>query len=135
MRLILTVALSLGLSACGVGALTPVKSYSTSESLALGRPAVNFFDVAQEVGRSLGYRVAGIDRARNTVTLSTGAMGGIQSMTIGKMTSTTIILTLSAGGRGITMDFMGTGNMGTVGQKRANARLAQLKTVLLSRFQ
>jgi hypothetical protein len=135
MRLISTIAVSLSLSACGVGALTPVKSYSTSESLTLGRPAVNFFDAAQEVGRSLGYRVAGIDRARNTVTLSTGAIGGIQSMTIGKMTTTSITLTLSAGGREITMDFMGTGNMGTVGQKRANERLAQLKTALLSRFQ
>jgi hypothetical protein len=134
MRIIIATAILFSLSACGIGAVTPVRQYGTSETIQLTRAPTNFVDTAQEVGRSLGYRIAGIDRAKNSVSLSDSMLGGVGSYVTGKMKGVTITLTLLPGGREIAFDYVGFGNMGSVNQTKANQKLAQLKAALQDRL-
>ena len=134
MRVILACAIILGLGACGVGALTPVRQYTTSETMQLARAPANFVDSVQEVGRSLGYRIGGMDRAKNSVTLSDGTIGGVGSYVTGKMKGVTITLTLLPGGKEVAFDYTGFGNMGSVNQSKANEKLARLKAALQDRL-
>ena len=121
------------LTSCGgVGAMvSPTHTYTTSDSLVLKRPATNFVVNVSDVGKSLGYDVAGIEG--NTVDLADDNSVGMGAL-IGKIGYKHVKLTLEPGGHAIKIDLMVTGNFDDATQEAATERLAKLKAALAARF-
>ena len=122
------------LPACGmVGAATPMRTFATNDALALARPANDFISAASEVGASLGYEIAGVDRETQTVTFDDN-VGGVATMMIGKSVTRRITVTLQPGGRTIRFEITMTGNLSSTSQDKASERLAQFKSALAAKF-
>ena len=134
MRKILACTALLLLPSCGVvGMATPMRSFSTSDVLTLTRRANNFIDTASEVGTSLGYEIAGIDRETQSATFDDN-VGGMATMMIGKTVSRRVIVILQPGGQAIRFEITMMGNLSSASQEKANERLAQFKSALAARF-
>jgi len=133
MKQLLICMVFLTLSGCAVGVFTSTDSYGTTDTLALARPAQDFVNVTQEVGRSLGYKVSGVVAERNQVALSDNG-SGVGNALIGRASYRTITVTLEPGGRSVHFEVSMTGNMGSAKQEKAQKRLADLKAALAQRF-
>jgi len=133
---VLAFACAIMLASCGeVGEFgSPQKDFTTSDVLELHSPVRNFIAVASDVGKSLGYDLAGVDAAHNTVTLANNPNMGMIAL-IGKMEASRVVLTLEPDGHEVKIDMSLSGNFDTATPDAAASRLAKLKAALTAAFQ
>jgi len=133
MRKIIVLLPFLALSACAVGLYSNQNSYDTSQTMALRRPATSFVEVASEVGRSLGYKVSGVDPRGQSVRFSANSSMA-STLLIGKMKTLNVTAALQPGGREVKLSIMMAGNMGSTSQAKATRILDEFREALEARL-
>lgn len=133
--LVLLLATAVFASACGaVGMIAggEMQTYQGGDSFSLARPLPDPLGSIQDVGKSLGYSVSGVDRPRSTVDLSLGTSMATVGL-IGKSSTTTLTVTVAPNGTEITTSIMCVGNFGAGGQEAAEGRLKEFRNALIER--
>ena len=105
------------------------KQNVTRQTLVLKQQATNFVNVVSEVGDSLGYDLAGTDRAKNQVRL-THNTSMLTSVFVGKTETVELIVTLNQDGRSIDLELGVVGNLKTASQEKVEKRLSDFKAAL-----
>mgnify|MGYP001610262669 CR=1 FL=1 len=127
--------ISLTLVGCGtVGMMaSDAQTFTGKDSITLQTPRSDILDVVAEVGKSLGLTVTGLDKEAGTIHLSSGA-SFFTTMMIGKMNSSTLIISSQEGGRKLAVQVHVTGNFGTGGQEGAASLVGDFKAKLLQKI-
>lgn len=129
MRLLVIGAAALSLSACAATIGGRVENFHTTDTIALASRPGDFVGAVERAGQSLGWRVQGIDRANNQVTVGTTA-SMLSSVAIGRYGTFSLTATLGSDGRTVAVQAMAGGNYGEGGQERVEGRVREFKAAL-----
>lgn len=134
-RIFFVCLISVLLASCGsVGMMvSPNHTYSTNDVLKLKHPVKNFFQQVTDVGKSLGYEVAGTDPIKNSIVLADDNSAGM-GVLIGKMGYKHVTLELQPDRRTITLDLEVLGNFSDATQEAGVKRLEDLKAALVAQI-
>lgn len=121
------------LTGCGtVGTLvSKTEQFEVTDSVVLRAKPRDFVAAVEAVGQSLGYKVSGLDRASNKVTLSTSSSLAT-GVLIGKVKNFSMTATLGADGRTVAITAYSIGNFKTADRENVEKRIADFKTALVS---
>jgi len=129
MRAIITAFIALSLSGCAAAIGGRIQNFSTTDTITLQSRPRDFVAAVEKVGAALNYDVAGIDRARNQVTLGTSP-SMLTSLAIGKYGTFSMQVTLEPNGHTASIVTTAGGNYGQGDREKVEKRVSDFKTAL-----
>lgn len=127
-----TIALAALVSLCscaGAGLVSPVRSFSTTDTVVLRSSPDSFEAVVRRAAQQTGWAVQGVDLERRTITLGS-SLGGVGNALVGRIRITNLIVSLRPDGRTIQLQISVTGNLGAGREEAVTERLNAFKAAL-----
>lgn len=133
MRYLLAILLAAALSGCATVGTMVSKSehFEITDSVVLRARPRDFVAAVEAVAEAQGYRVSGLDRANNKVTLSSNSSMAT-SVLIGKVKLFRMDVTLGGDGRTVNIVVYAGGNFGSADRGKVEKRVADFKVALVA---
>ena len=125
--------LALALSACGTIGTMVSKSeqFEIADSVVLRSRPRDFMAAVEAAGQAQGYKVSGLDRANNKVSLSNNSSIAT-GVLIGKVKLFRMDVSLGGDGRTVNIVVNAHGNFGSADREKVEKRVADFKTALVA---
>lgn len=126
-------AMLIGCAPIGHMISDPGQTYTGRDSLILQAPEPNILHTVGEVGKSLGYKVSGLDKERGTIRL-TSTSPLFVSVMVGKSSSATLSISIKDSGKKLDIGVVAYGNFGAADQENVMALVSDFKAKLLEKI-
>lgn len=122
----------LGCSSVGYLA-SETQQFNGKDSMLLKTPRSDILDIIAEAGKSMGYYVSALDKAQNTISLSSSISMPTMFL-IGKHSQVMLTISVKDEGKKLDIDAFVHGNFGTGGQEEATRLVNDFKAKLIDRI-
>lgn len=112
-----------------IGGLSKIETFHTAERVDLPEGTSDPIRILEETGKSLGYRVSGLDRGRSYISLSASS-SVLETAVISHVSEAELQFTVTADRRQADVLVVVVGNLGTGNQEKGENLLAQFKEAL-----
>lgn len=109
------------------------EGFELTDSLVLRTKPSDFVAATEAAGQSVGYRVSGVDRAKNQVIFSNNSSMAT-SVLIGKIKLFRMEVTLGGDGRTVAIMVNASGNFGSANREKLEKQVADFKAALIQRL-
>ena len=104
-------------------------NFMGEDSFTVQPPREDILDVVAQVGKSLGYKVSGLNKEMGTISL-TSRTSMATGMLIGKQSNATLTVASKENGKKLGISIFLMGNFGTGGQEHAEKLMSEFKAKL-----